>query len=339
MREAAKLGLDCFMPEARRVEVGDGRSFWDYRFTTRPLHPDADVYLFQRRMERIAPGLYGWLRKQGKVVTCDIDDLYPLPAYNAASRGSDPRHNPYRNYVFLHAGYRQVDALTVSTPFLAERYAGYCDDITVFPNRLDWEMWENVVPEYESGRERVLVGWLGLASFRERDLDVLRGTIPTLLRRNPHVDFAGIADNFDDDYCSTFDVLRVPEGRRVLLPRAKFRDLRSAIRYDVGLVPLVANDFNEAKSALKGMEYNACGVPFVASPSSSYREWTDEGENGFLARRGHDWLHHLELLVNDHELRHEMGRKGRVKAEAHSIQRHAGRWVDYYARFNVGAAA
>jgi hypothetical protein len=39
---------------------------------------------------------------------------------------------------------------------------------------------------------------------------------------------------------------------------------------DIGIVPLEARDYNRAKSALKGMEYAACGIPFVASPSPEY---------------------------------------------------------------------
>jgi hypothetical protein len=39
----------------------------------------------------------------------------------------------------------------------------------------------------------------------------------------------------------------------------------------VGLVPLTRGPFNEAKSYLKGLEYAAAGIPFIATPTEEYQ--------------------------------------------------------------------
>ena len=44
----------------------------------------------------------------------------------------------------------------------------------------------------------------------------------------------------------------------------------SVAELGVGLVPLLDSAFNRAKSWLKGLEYAALGVPFVASPTPEY---------------------------------------------------------------------
>ena len=52
---------------------------------------------------------------------------------------------------------------------------------------------------------------------------------------------------------------------------------------DTGIVPLQRSRFNEAKSNLKGLEYAALGVPFVASPTAEYERLA---ESKFEAGRG-----------------------------------------------------
>ena len=67
---------------------------------------------------------------------------------------------------------------------------------------------------------------------------------------------------------------------------------------DVGLIPLARDDaadrhFNDCKSDLKGMEYAACGIPCVASPSRPYQAWVQPGVNGYLAETPEQWLRAL----------------------------------------------
>jgi predicted O-methyltransferase YrrM len=83
------------------------------------------------------------------------------------------------------------------------------------------------------------------------------------------------------------------------------------------------------------MEYAACGIPCIASPTESYRDYWlkgKEGEIGLLARWQKDWVDHLELLVNDDDLRRRMGRAARAEAERHTIQEHYVQWERLYQR-------
>ncbi len=79
----------------------------------------------------------------------------------------------------------------------------------------------------------------------------------------------------------------------------------------IGLVPLSSASFNEAKSAIKGMEYAASGIPFVASPSPEYRWLQETHDLGLVARKPAQWTKHLERLVDPEE----RARLGRVREE------------------------
>ena len=325
-----QYGWEVALPPFVSSEREDGWLEVNYQFSMDPPRPDADIFVLQRRLERQTntEGVDA-LHKYGKQVVVEMDDGYlHLPAYNPASSGSDPKTNPEANRDWFHEGMRRADAVSAATPALAEHYAHFNSNITVIRNYLDWPMWENVEQQSEVDRGgKVRVGWQGVLYWREGDLKLLAGLLGPWLEKNPHVEFVAAGDS------TIHDMLGVPKGQRVSIPSDSFRsgmvpDITANM--DIGLIPLAPNKFNEEKSWLKGLEYAACGIPCVASPTESYRSWVDEGVNGFLAKRGHDWVKKLDLLVNDDELRRKMGRAARDKVSRFTIQGHAHEWRDFF---------
>lgn len=248
-------------------------------------------------------------------------------------KGKFPKNEQNRDH--MHDGFRLVDAMTVSTPFLKQAYAEYNPNIRVIRNYLDWEMWDDLTPAYEQTRPRKRIGYMGVFKYREGDLRVVRKAIERFMLDHPDIDF--VANSKE-----THDYLGVPPAQRITYPEVSFRDLTLPTItnvMDVGIVPLALNDLNQAKSHLKGMEYNACGIPFIASPTESYRDyWCDEGRNGLLAHSEDAWYDLLELLCRDDELRHEMGIYGREKASQNTIQEHVGEWEAFYEELLGGEA-
>jgi glycosyltransferase involved in cell wall biosynthesis/cephalosporin hydroxylase len=328
--ELRRRGHECVTPSYVTVDR-EGRSPLSiYDVKTVPPTPDCDVYVAQMRKEPFAKDANAQLTQWfGKVVVAECDDDYVnVPRYNAAYKGA----LAVRQHLF--DGFANATAMTVSTPALKDVYSQFHSDITVLRNYLDWPMWEQVEQQSEVERPggRVRVGWMGRLGWRQSDVLVLRDVVKKLLQRNPHVDF--VSSGSEDE--RVHDLLMVPRDRRVTVGPVDFNSGRLAeitAVMDIGLVPLVKNQFNEGKSHLKGMEYNACGIPFVASPTESYREYyCKEGVNGFLAANETEWLAALELLVNDDELRRKMGRTARKTASEHTIQEHGGKWEATYQR-------
>jgi hypothetical protein len=66
-------------------------------------------------------------------------------------------------------------------------------------------------------------------------------------------------------------------------------------KIDVGIVPLNNVPFNHAKSYIKGLEYAASGIPFIASYSPEYQELSDFGI-GRIAKTQDEWIYHLDEL-------------------------------------------
>jgi Glycosyltransferase len=97
---------------------------------------------------------------------------------------------------------------------------------------------------------------------------------------------------------------------------------------DIGIVPLDISAFNQAKSALKGLEYAALGLPFVASPTDPYLELPELGLYGGIARKPAHWKAQLSALAASQDLRDEVGGSNREIMRDWTIENQYWRWVE-----------
>jgi len=295
---------------------------------------DADTYVFQRRMEQTAGAAIRLLRAQGKYTVYELDDNYDCLPESSPGQKVLRRHGNRLRVEWMNDALKWADVVTVSTPALADWYSQYNDTIAVLPNYLDWEMWRDVQPQFDVERPRIRVGWMGWLEWRGSDLERLRPWLRDWLLQHPSVDFVSIGERHGnakrlrrEGYVSVHDYLGVPKEQRASVKAAPFQDLpKITATIDIGLVPLEATDFNECKSYLKGLEYAACGIPCVASPSQQYREFVREGVDGFLAAGPEEWMGRLDELVGDDDLRRQMGRSAHEKARSLTIQKNWRQW-------------
>jgi predicted O-methyltransferase YrrM len=349
-------------------EDGDPYTYEDARYRTTfkfdlDLPRSADLYVFQQWRERvIAESGIMKLRANGYAITMDVDDNYVnVDPANPSFLGSHPYrradgtivNRSQRRAVKRQTGYmpppnrenrhhmlesmRQVDLVTVSTPFLAEAYAPYNRDIRVIRNYVDWDMWNDVTPQYEVERERLRIGYLASFRYHRADLQILQDVIPRFLKNHPEVDFVANSDE-------VHRYLRVPKEQRITIGEYEFFDHetgayqvgRKTAVCDIGLVPLVLNDLNQGKSHLKGMEYNAAGIPFIASPTESYKDYwcnqfpTWKYPGGMIASSDSEWYSLLEEFAGNDDWRRKCGEWGRQQARRHCIQENWREWADVY---------
>ena len=288
---------------------------------------DPDVLVLSRAMGDYLPDAVRRVVACGRTkVVYDIDDWFAgIPAYNPASKV------PAQLIDSMHAAMREADLITCSTPELAEAY-GRLGETVVLPNYLDRRIW-GPYDGYRSDRDFLTLGWHGAFHWRSGDLEILKGWVPDFLRRHPDIRFAAIGCPELLEFLGVdgITVAPMPEDDKTtelsknLHPYPHLPVMVSHI--DVGLVPLLPNRFNQAKSWCKGMELNAMGVPAVASESREYRSFIDPGVNGYLIRRPGDWCRYVERAFDNLDHLREMSRK---HADGYWIDDHIDRWVDAY---------
>jgi glycosyltransferase involved in cell wall biosynthesis len=95
---------------------------------------------------------------------------------------------------------------------------------------------------------------------------------------------------------------------------------------DIGVYPLLDDDWARGKCGFKAIEFMACGVPVVAAAVGVNREIIKDGVNGFLASTPAEWVTKLGLLISDPALRRKFAVAGRETIESHySLQVNAPR--------------
>jgi glycosyltransferase involved in cell wall biosynthesis len=97
-----------------------------------------------------------------------------------------------------------------------------------------------------------------------------------------------------------------------LVPNYSGADLPGLVaRMDIGLMPLDDGPWERGKCAMKALIYMAGGCPAVCSPVGETNFVIEDRRTGFLARTPAEWEAVLAQLVVDHQLRADVGARGR----------------------------
>lgn len=317
---------------------GDGSAFYRLREPARVtdtlvverLHEvgSADTVILNRPIE---PGLSEQVRlwrAEGRTVIVDMDDDFDAVV---------PEHHIHGRYTTeaLHAACEAANVVTCSTPALVHRY-GHGHGVLL----------RNRVPEsYLSvtRRSRTIgmgiseapdggtwVGWYGSLGTHPRDPAMAGLAVGDVLNPHPETEFVYIGPEKDvPELERTFGLERPIRGLGYYSLNALPQILSE---FDVGIVPLELNPFNDAKSALKGLEFAAVGVPVVASPTPEYRRMArGNGAHGmrpacWLATSRAEWRNQLGKLVRFPAWRAELAAHGRAWAATQTVEAHADDW-------------
>jgi glycosyltransferase involved in cell wall biosynthesis len=280
--------------------------------------PDADVMVFQRiTLGQLAQAV-PMLRAKGIAVVVDMDDdLTCIHPSNVAWLVMHPRQG-YRghSWQYSEAACRAATMVTVSTPALLRPYAPHGRG-RVLPN---------CVPARYLTVGHVdadTFGWAGSLHSHPGDLEMLGGSVRRLVAEGHRFEVVGGPDGVGDVLGLDAD----PPASGVV-PIDQWP--HAVARLGVGVAPLAASKFNDAKSALKILEYSACGVPWVASPSPEYTRLHRRHGVGMLAARPKDWYRALTGLLGDAGRRADLSRAGRSMAARMTIEGNAWRWMDVW---------
>jgi len=292
------------------------------KFDSEDLTYGLDMIVMQRWMHASIPEQIKTVRKKGVVIVNDIDDWYwGLGPGNLAYYASHPRAHPNENTDHYRKTLAVSDAVITSTPYLAKRLSQFVasDKIHIMENHVELDKFTPHVHEEE---DRPTVGWIGSTAHRTSgDLDILKSlyrTIGTEGWRYHHSGHVGYHPHF-------YDVVGLgKDDVTILLPVPPER-LDDLMRFDIGVVPIRKSPFNESKSWIKGIEYAAAGIPFVASDSGEYKRLKKEYKIGRTAKNNAQWVKHFKEL-RDPAVRQEEADRQRVALEPLDAKWGAAKW-------------
>jgi len=327
---------DVLRNEGHEITIDGGgdkiHATWDREGTVTSVQPiDADVVIFQRPLTASYADAIPFIQKNGTAVVVELDDdFWTIDRRNIAARDAHPENNPHRNHQHLTRACKLADLVTVSTPSLARKIP---NKVRILRNMVPEKYFSTTVnknaPWHKFEGRTAIVGWTGSPKTHPGDLEVMGTSLVHAVRKTGAVFFAigssrtGGAVGFEPGESAFTGHADDPDATWVPLD-----EYPSVIKgLDVGIVPLRMSEFNEAKSWLKGLEYAALGVPFVASPTGEYRRLSEAGA-GDLAPYKHDWERSLTKLITDANYRSERALMGVEVAELMTYERNAWQWMD-----------
>jgi hypothetical protein len=279
--------------------------------------PEVDVAVFQRPVRAQALGLIEALQRAGTAVVVELDDDL---------RNVDPDNYGYLSMIGrfedIHWSHAELaaqvaDLVIVSTPALARRYGAH-GRVAVIPNYLPAALLEIRAER----KPPLLVGWAGSTAYHPGDLEVTYGGVAAACTE------AGAAFRVVGDARGANDSLGIAVIEQTGMIEQELFHAQVA-QLDTGIVPLQRSRFNEAKSNLKGLEYAALGVPFVASPTAEYERLAEQGVGRLAGPSWAEWRTGVLACLDDREAA-ERGRA--VVRERYLIEDNAWRWAEAWER-------
>lgn len=265
-------------------------------------------------------------KQAGQKVVVDIDDWFDnLPDTNRAKENTDPEKHPDNNRNIYFAIIELADALICSTQFLYDFYSKKHPGKPIFlvRNAIDLKRWK----KHPTPKFPPTLGWVGATPWRSQDLEQLSGFLDGyMLTRRLKFHHSGHIQNADSaaKLLGLKSVKATAEGMK---PITQLPELFK--RIDIGIVPLNNIPFNYAKSYLKGLEYAAAGIPFVASYSPEYQLLADAGV-GRIANNQQEWEYHIEQLLSIDMWRDEAAINREILAEEFTIDKRAAEWEETF---------
>lgn len=272
-----------------------------------------DIIVFQKSYSRWHCFLMSWAKLAGKKTVIDLDDA-PSRTNNSVT---------LKNVEYM---LRNVSVVTVGSRALFDYATGYSDNVYLIPSCVRLKYYRSL-ENRENAKDFICLGWIGNGKHYKEDLiSILREPLAEVAKKSPiRLKLIGVCG--EKDLYAAFS--GIPGLHLDFIDQIDWSDpgaVSGALQdVDIGLYPLLQNEFNKYKCGFKALEYMAMGVPVVSSDVAENREIVIEGENGFFAYGSDEWRDALGQLVADASLRRRFGVNGRkLVEERYSVRVAAG---------------
>lgn len=288
-RQRIEIYLDCLRAEGINCTV--------CRYPTGPVGRlkllqssrefDA-VFLHKKRLNPLDALL---LRRYARKVIYDFDDAVMYDD-NRPDKPSRKCQRDFQRTVEL------ADLVIAGNKYLAELARSFNNNVEVLPTGLDLAAY-NVQPAPNNDGKIRLV-WIGSKATLPY-LEEIKPALEEIGSRFNNVVLWIICDCF-------FDLNNMQIEKRQWSRQTEVVDL---VTSDIGLAPLPDNPFTRGKCGFKILQYQAAGLPVVASPVGINAELVRDGLNGYHATTVTDWVEKLSALVEDTSIRTQMGQSAK----------------------------
>lgn len=240
-----------------------------------------------------------WLRRYSKKLIYNFDDAI-MYSDKTPDRNSRSHFVPFRRTV------RIADMVITGCKYLAEHASKFNPNVTILPIGL--KVSDYKIDSPTKGDNKIRLVWIGSKSTLGY-LGEIKPALEKIGSRFDNVVLRIICDDF-------FDLQNMPVEKRLWTMDTRVIDLAGS---DIGLAPLPKNRFTMGKCSFKVLEYAAVGLPVVASPVGTNSDYVRNDITGFFARDYEEWINKITRLIDQPQLRKQIGQAGMEQVESFDI--------------------
>lgn len=234
------------------------------------------------------------LKKKKAKIIFDFDDSIWLNDVSDGNKNLSWLKNPSKTAEIC----RLADLVIVGNQYLADYAKQYNDKVAIVPTTIDTAYHSSTATQ---PKETVCIGWTGTTTT----LKHFRTIEPILLR---------LKEKYGDKICFRL-INNVAYSNSALGLETTFWDKDKEIQQleaiDIGIMPLPNDKWSKGKCGFKGLQYMALGIPTIMSPVGVNTDIIQHRKNGFLAETDDQWFEVLSELIDDKQLRQNIGSQGR----------------------------
>jgi len=264
---------------------------------------DYDLFFVYREAFPIGPPVIEIMlsRSKGRALVYDFDDAIFLPNISKANKLLELFKYPQKVSRIIRSSARVV----AGNRYLADYAREYNLDVTIIPTCVDTTKFTPQPRRHGKDQpSHPIVGWIGSHSTAK----YLQSLLPVLER-------LAVDHRFRLYVVGSPTTLRMRGLEVTSAPWSLVREVEDFQRCDIGIYPLLDDNWSRGKCGFKAIQFMACGVPVVATAVGVNQEIIQDGVNGFLAATEDEWVEKVGLLLSDPLLREKLGLAGRQTVE------------------------
>jgi glycosyltransferase involved in cell wall biosynthesis len=252
-----------------------------------------DFVFIHREAAPLGPPLIEWIiaKVWKKKIIYDFDDAIWIP--NTSDANNIAARLKWHHKVGLICSWSYK--VSCGNEYLREYALQFNSRAIYNPTTLDTKNLHNPALHIKQPNYRPVIGWTGTHST----LIYLEPLIPVLqeLEKEYDFEFCVIANKNPELPLRSFH----------FVPWSKETEIKDLLRFDIGLMPLVNDNWANGKCGFKALQYMSLGIPALVSPVGVNKEIVDNGINGYICNNKDEWEVALTELLKKSYKRKEMG--------------------------------
>ena len=253
-----------------------------------------DAVFIHREVAHIGPPIFEWFIKYifRKPIIYDFDDAIWHLNYSDKNKIARYFKSPWKvKYIC-----RWADVVITGNSFLQNYAQKHNRNVVVIPTTIDTSHHRSCTRKSDA---KITIGWTGTLTT----LKQLEPILPVIekLQLKYDIDFLIISNEQPQFKIKNQSFIKWN-------PETEIQDL---CKIDIGIMPLYDTEWEKGKCGLKGLQYMALEIPSIMSPVGVNTEIIQDGKNGLLAETEQEWFDKLSLLIENKELRQQLGKAGR----------------------------